>query len=185
MKNQNVRQLTSGAILIALATVLSVIPFIQMPLGGKLTPFSMVPIILFSLMYGAGKGLAVSFVYSLIQLALSIAGVLTWGLTPASLVGTIVLDYILAYSVLGVAGLFRRKGMIGIIGGVILACALRFACHFLSGAIIFDIWCEWNNAWIYSLCYNGLYMLPETVLTVVGAVLLFRVPQIKKLFIAE
>ncbi|MBR5011661.1 MAG: energy-coupled thiamine transporter ThiT, partial [Clostridia bacterium] len=54
-------------------------------------------------------------------------------------------------------------------------------CHFITGVFIFDIWCEWDNVWLYSLLYNGGYMLPELVLTTLGAAALFKLPQIKKI----
>lgn len=179
-KKKTIYKLTLSAIMIALSTVLSVIKVVQMPLGGSITLLSMLPMAMLVLMLGTKWGFGASFVYSLVQMALSFANVLSWGLTVTSLVATFLLDYILAYTVLGFSGVFRNKGYRGIVYGVALAVFLRFVCHFISGAVIFDIWCEWDSAWLYSLCYNGAYMLPELILTVIGAVLLFKVPQIKR-----
>jgi hypothetical protein len=109
------------------------------------------------------------------------SGLFGWGLTPAALVGAIMLDYILPFTFLGIAGIFRKKGYLGVCAGVIIAVALRFICHFLSGAIIFDIWCEWDSVWLYSLCYNGSFMLPELIFTVVGVAIIFAIPEINKL----
>lgn len=177
------RKLTTCAIMIALASVLSLIPIVKMPLGGTLTPLSMLPIVLLSILFGLKWGLSSAFLYSVIQLVFGITmdGVLGWGLTPLALCGTIFLDYIFAFTLLGFAGAFRQKGLLGNVLGIALVLVGRFACHFLSGGIIFDIWCEWSNAWLYSLCYNGAYMLPELVLTVIASVLLLRSDFAKKL----
>lgn len=174
-------RLALSAIFIALATVLSMYPKIEAPLGGGVTLFSMLPIIMISCLFGIKWGLGVSLAYGFIQMMLSFAEVCSWGLTPWVLVATFVFDYVLAYFVLGFAGIFRKMGYIGIILGTALVVTLRFLCHFGTGVFIFDIWCEWENVWLYSLCYNGAYMLPELVLTTIGAAVLFKLPQTKKL----
>lgn len=189
--NISVNKLTLSAIFVALATVLSLIKVIKMPLGGSVTLFSMLPIVLISCALGVKWGMAVSFVYSLIQLAFGITldGLFGWGLTPVMLIGTIMLDYILAFSVLGVAGIFAKKGNKGICFGIVLALALRFICHLISGCVIFkeleqfEIFGEIfvNRPFLYSLGYNGFYMLPEIVITVIGAVILLNLPQTKKI----
>ena len=181
MSKKYVYKLTLSAIFVALATVLSLIKVYKLPLGGAVTLLSMLPIVMLSVMLGVKWGLGAAFVYSLAQLFLDLGDVLTWGLTPASLVGTIFLDYIFAFTVLGLAGLFAKKGYLGICFGSVLVMVLRFLCHFVSGIIIFDIWCEWDSVWLYSLCYNGSFMLPELILTTVAAVILFRLPQVKKI----
>ena len=178
--------------MVALATVLSFLKIVQFPWGGAITVLSMLPIVVFALRYGVVKGLAVSFVYSLIQLGQGILmdGLLGWGLTPIALVSCIFLDYIGAFSVLCLAGLFGNKKFGGIIGGTILAMVLRFALHYLSGVLIFHSFGElWNgfstdSTWLYSLLYNGAYMLPETIFSTVGAVVLFKTPQMRKLLFA-
>ena len=110
-KKNYVKNLSISAVFVALATVLSLIKIWNMPLGGSVTLLSMLPIVMISCMMGLKWGMASSLVYSLIQLAFGIAldGILGWGLTPVMLIGTIMLDYILAFSVLGIAGIFRKK----------------------------------------------------------------------------
>ena len=189
MKNTKIRMLVEGAIMVALATALSFFKVVQFPWGGAITVLSMLPILVFAMRYGAVKGLAVSFVYSLIQLGQGILmdGLLGWGLTPIALVSCILLDYLLAFSVLCVAGVFGNKRLGGIIGGAVLALVLRFVCHYLSGVLIFHSFGElWegfstDNTWLYSLLYNGAYMLPETVFTTAGAVFLLKTPAVRKL----
>ena len=178
---KSIYRLTLSAIFIALSTVLSFIKIYETPLGGGVTLFSMLPVIMISCMFGVKWGMCVSFVYALGQMFISFGEVCSWGLTPIALVATFLIDYILAYFVLGFAGILRKKGYIGLILGIVLVLILRFICHFITGVFIFDIWCEWDNVWIYSLIYNGGYMLPELVLTTVGGALLFRLPQIKKI----
>jgi thiamine transporter len=124
--------------------------------------------------------MGIAFTYSVFQMLLSFGEVLSWGLTPLTLIATFLIDYILAYTVLGFAGLFYKKGYIGIVIGTALAVFLRFVCHYITGVFIFDIWCEWDNVWLYSLVYNGAYMLPEIILTTIGAAVIFKLPQIKK-----
>ena len=190
MSKKPVYKLTLSAVFVALATVLSFIKVVKMPLGGSVTLLSMLPIVMISAMLGLKWGIGSAFVYSLIQLFLGIAmdGLLGWGLTPVMLVGTILLDYIVAFTVLGIAGIFAKKGYAGICGGVALAIVFRFLSHFLSGFVIFKNLEQFeifgslftNRPVLYSLAYNGLYMLPELVITVVGAAILFKLPQIKK-----
>ncbi len=179
-QNRDVKNVTLCAIMIALGTVLSVIK-IDAPLGGGITLLSMVPIAFVSCMLGLGWGFGAAFVYSLVQLYLSFGDVLSWGLTTTAVVATFVFDYIAPYTLLGICGILRKKGAWGVVAGVALGAFLRFVCHFFTGVFIFDIWCEWDNVWIYSLCYNGAYMLPEIVLTSVGTALLCRSRAIKRL----
>ena len=177
--------------MVALGAVLSLVKVVQMPFGGSVTLLSMLPCAMVSVMLGLKWGLAASFVESVIQLAFGITmdGVLGWGLTPAMLIGTILLDYILAYTVIGLAGAFRSKGYVGICVGTGLAVFLRFVCHLISGAVIFAnleqfvaFGASWvGRPWLYSLCYNGAYMLPELVITMVAATILFRLPQIRRI----
>lgn len=188
MKNQekkvaksSVRNVTISAIFIALASVLSVIKIIRLPIGGSVTLLSMLPIIMISCMFGLRWGFGSAFVYSLIQLSLGLVNILSWGLTPASLIGTVLLDYILPFTGLGLVALFKNGSNLKRIIGVVVVMAFRFLCHFASGIIIFDIWCEWDNVWIYSLCYNGSYMLLELVITAISVSILFKMPQIRRL----
>lgn len=188
MKNSKILPLVEGAVLIALATVLSFIRVYHLPWGGSITLLSMLPIAMYSIKYGIKKGLAAAFVFSLIQFVQGITdGLFGWGLTPVMLIACIFLDYLLAYTVIGLAGLFRSKGLFGWIGGTALALFLRFVCHFGSGVVIWKSFGElWNgfstdNTWLYSLLYNGSYMLPEIVFTAIGACVLFKIPQIRKL----
>lgn len=184
--------LTEGAIMIALATVLSFIVIYHLPWGGSITLLSMLPICIYGIKYGMKRGLLVSFIFSVIQLFQGISeGLFGWGLTPAALIGCIFLDYIIAFSVIGLSGMFRNKGLVGWVGGIVVALLIRYLCHYLSGAIIFGscglLWEGFSteNIWLYSFLYNGSFMLPETVFTAIGAFILLKVPQTKKLLTIE
>lgn len=190
MSNSKTRKLVEGAAMVALATVLSYIRVFKLPWGGSITLLSMLPIFVYAIRWGVKDGLLVSFVYALVQFGQGVIdGLFGWGLTPVMLIACILIDYILAFTVLGLAGIFRSKKTAGYILGVIFATVLRFICHFVSGVVI---WRSYGKLWegfftensvVYSLLYNGAYMLPELVITLVGAIALFTLPQTKKLFL--
>ncbi|MCL2054916.1 MAG: energy-coupled thiamine transporter ThiT [Oscillospiraceae bacterium] len=177
------KKLVLSGIMLGMATVLSMIKVYSLPMGGSITLLSMLPVCLLSIKYGVKWGLFTAFTYCLIQIMLDLGSIMTWGLTAGMWLGCIVFDYLLAFTVLGLAGLFRNKGIAGITGGIFLTLALRFICHFAAGVIIWDVWMpdDWSNIWIYSLAYNGSYMLPELVFTLLGAAALFAAPQTRKL----
>jgi thiamine transporter len=173
--------------MLALAVVLSYVKIFTLPFDGSITLFSMLPICLISIKYGIGWGLGTAFCYAWFQILQG--GVFAWGLTPTMLIASLFLDYILAFTVLGLAGLFRKKGLLGMVLGIVMVCALRFLVHFVAGVVL---WAnleqfvafgkEWvNRPALYSICYNGIYMLPETVMTSIGAWLLLKIPQMKRI----
>ena len=189
-RQKRIRRLAECAILIALSTVLSFIKIWQMPLGGAVTFVSMLPVCVISVRHGLKWGLGSSLVYALIQLTFGITvdGVLGWGLSPVMLIGCMLFDYVIAFSVLGLAGIFRQKGEAGIYAGMSLAFFLRFVSHTLSGVVIFTNLDQWEilgkffseRPLLYSVCYNGLFMLPELLITLAAVIILMRVPYIRK-----
>lgn len=188
--NSKTRILVEGAVIAALACVLSCIKFKIMPWGGSITLLSMVPIVVYSIRRGVKWGIAASFVFSLFQFVQGISeGLFGWGITGVMLFGSIMLDYIVAYSVIGFGGMFRKKGFKGYVIGTVVACLLRFASHFFSGVIIWvsagKLWkgFETSNTWLYSLLYNGSYMLPELILTVAAVIILLKVPATRKIIL--
>lgn len=197
MKKNTTKMLVEGAMMLALAIVLSLLtPFQKiLPFGGSITLVSMLPICIFSIKYGVGKGLGVSFLFAVFQFAQGTIkdGLFGWGLTPGMLITCILLDYFLAYTVLGFAGFARKKGLAGWITGVVIALTMRFLCHFLSGVYVFGstgkIWEQLDfvaeNKYVYSLMYNGAYMLPEIILTVLVTVILFKIPQVRNILTSE
>ena len=176
--HQRVRALTEGAIFVALAFVLSFVKLYELPNGGSLTP-AMFPILFYAHRFGLGKGLTAGFVFGLLQLLFD--GAYAWGWQ------SMILDYLLAFTPLGLTGLFRGKAW-GIFPGTVIGCAGRFAVHYLSGVTIYRIIeptavpgiGTFDNAALYSLAYNGSYMLPNMLLALLLAGVLY-VP-LKKFF---
>jgi len=181
-KSFKIRRLCVTAVMIALATVLSLIKVYPLPLGGSVTLLSMFPIVLLALMYGTSWGLIGAFMYSVVQLILGITVDGLIGMCPTAfvLIGSIFFDYIIAFTVLGLAGLLREKGIVGCCLGVALALALRFVSHFVSGLIFFGIFTS-ANTWIHSLIYNGSYMLPEMIITVIATAIFLSSKAVRKL----
>ena len=174
------RVLVECALMVAIGTVLANIKIYELPNGGSITLFSMVPFILVSFRHGVKWGLFTGFVNSLLQMLLGFYAPPAPGLLP--LVGMILLDYVLAFSFLGLACVFAKpfkNKLVGVAVGSAAVCVLRFLCSFLSGVLVWGNLNEGLSAWTYSLGYNASYMLPETLITVVGAVLLIKAaPQI-------
>ena len=192
MKNSKLLPYVEGAIVIAMGAVLSMITIFKLPWGGSVTLLSMLPIVVYSNRYGIKQGLAVAFVFSLFQLFQGIGdGLFAWGLTPVMLIGCILLDYILAYTVIGLSGIFRKKGESGWICGTIMALLIRFICHFTSGVVIFHsagkLWEGFTteNTLLYSFIYNISYMLPEIAFTCIGTFVFFKAPAVKKIITAK
>lgn len=167
MREQNkIKMLAEGGVMIALSQILSYITFFQMPQGGKVTPGSMVPIILFALIWGGKPGIIASVAYGILQFLLGGA----FSLHPLS----ILLDYIVGFGVLGVAGFFS-KDYKGAIAGTIIAVCLRFISSFLSGWLVFGSYAPAGEApWLYSLVYNATYMVPELIITTVVIALIYK-----------
>ena len=175
------RRLTETAILIAMGTVLSLFK-IDLPFGGGVTACSMLPLVIISFRYGWKWGGFAGFVYSVLQLFLGLDNV-RYASSAVMAAGIILLDYILAYTVIGFASLFGGKPSNtrkALIFGIVVSFILRLACHYVTGAWI---WGEWmpeafmgmtmTSPWIYSFLYNGWYMLAEIVLTVCAAMAIY------------
>ena len=166
-----VRALCEGAILVALAFILSFVKLYELPNGGSLTP-AMFPILLYGLRWGLPRGLIAGFVFGLLQLIFD--GAYAWGWQ------SMLLDYLLAFTPLGLAGLFKGKAW-GIFPGTVLGCAARFVIHYISGVTIYRIieptavpgFGTFDNASLYSLVYNGSYMIPNMLLAMLLAGVLY------------
>lgn len=219
MTSQKTRRLTVSAIMLATATVLAavcaLIPFLHLPFGGGFTVASMLPVVLIAYMYGTKWGLFSAFTYSVIQILLDLmsgkSSLLLSYFLPTDenfmgfgvAIGILVLDYFVAYTLLGLGGIFRSKlpKVPAIVLGVVLALGLRYLVHIVSGYAFFGMWAEWFFtqdgfyaigkvildafsgqllALMYSIFYNGLYMIPEIVITAICASGIAWIPYIKK-----
>ena len=174
---------TEGAVIIALAFVIELICVwlnaisgvsALLVFGGTIT-VSMLPIAYYSYRRGIGWGVGVGFVYSLLQMMLG------FYIPPANkwwaVVLCVLLDYVLAFSVVGMANLFAKpfgkNRLAGYGVGAVSVCLIRFVCSFFSGVILWGSYApEGMNVWVYSLAYNASYMLPNAILTGIFAVII-------------
>ena len=176
MNRKKVLALCECAIIIALAVILDYLskfissffpnPWVN---GGGIT-IAMVPLIFISYRHGFLWGTITAFAYSLLQI------VMGWYAPPAatllSFVLCILLDYVVAFTVLGTAVFFAKllkRKIFGYAFGAFTVCMLRFVCSFLSGAILWGEYITWGfeNVWGYSFVYNISYMLPNAVLSAI------------------
>lgn len=163
------RALVEAALLVALATALSLFKLADLPYGGSVTLASMLPILLLSYRRGVAWGLGTGAVFALLQQLLGLNN-LSYFTTWQSVLAVILLDYFFAFTLIGIGGVFRRvtkKQSTALALGAILVCALRYLCHVISGATVWaGLSIPSGAALLYSLGYNATYMLPETVVLV-------------------
>lgn len=174
----NLRWLVEGALMIAIATVLNEFTkVIPMPFGGGVTICSMLPLVLVSFRFGWRRGLLTAGVFSVLQLIFGMDNV-AYATSAGMAAGIILLDYIVPYTVIGLAGAFKTEKLeTSYVLGIVVTFALRLLCHFITGWWIWDA--LWPNEFgmvapLYSLAYNGSYMLGEMVLSSIVAVLLCK-----------
>ncbi|MCL2426392.1 MAG: energy-coupled thiamine transporter ThiT [Oscillospiraceae bacterium] len=166
---ENLRALVESALLIAIGFVLSYITLFRMPQGGSVTPLSMLPILFIGIRHGVKWGLAGGFVYACLQMMQQFWPPPTG--TVAGYAAVVILDYILAFSVLGLSGLFKNKKY-GLAIAAPICLTLRFLCHFISGIIVWGVFAEDMPVWLFSLVYNGSYMGIEIAITTAISILL-------------
>ena len=207
------KRLTESAMLLAVAIVLEFFSkmFIpEMPFGGQVTLVSMLPVVLISYRHGVRWGLVSGVAYALIEMAIGAKtvaaafqpGYFGDGVMLLNALIMCILDYLVAFTVLGLGGIFRdrieNRGK-ALVCGSLVALGARYIAHIASGYILFSGWAEWFftqegfPAWgasvvsslspallglVYSIVYNGMYMIPEMILTAVAAALIARIPGI-------
>ena len=207
------KRLTESAMLLALAIVLELVSkaFIpEMPFGGQVTLVAMLPVVLISYRHGVKWGFVAGLCYALLEMALgakTVAAAFQPGYfgDSAMIFNAILmclLDYLVAYTMMGLGGIFRNKIKnpgVSLMCGSLVALGARYVAHILSGYILFSGWAEWFftqdgfPAWgaslvqslspnmlglVYSIVYNGFYMIPELILTAIASLLIARIPKI-------
>lgn len=183
-RRNNLIRLAECSVMLALAVVLSMIKVWEMPMGGSITLLSMLPICLVAVKYGSKGALPTAFLYSMIQLFMGIASgnVFVYCATASATVICVLFDYLVPFTVLGFSGIFRkRSGNPGTLFGIAFMIAIRFCCHYITGVVIWGQWAEDMSPYLYSLIYNGQYMLPECIFTLIGTGILLKVPQLKNM----
>ena len=213
MTQTKTRRLTESAMLLSVAIVLELIAklFIpELPFGGQITLVSMLPVVLISYRHGMKWGFIAAFTYALLEMALGaktvsaafLPGYFGDGRMIRSALLMCALDYVAAFTVLGLGGIFRDRIQSrpkALACGAVVALGARYVCHILSGYILFSGYAEWFftqdgfPAWgaklveslspavlgfTYSAVYNGMYMIPEMMLTAIAALVLGKIPQI-------
>ena len=168
---QKLRALCEGAIMVALAQVLSMLKLWELPQGGSVT-IGMLPIFLYCARWGFGPGMLASTAYAVLQLIFDSAFAYGW----QSIIG----DYLVAFAVLGVAGVFSRSKL-GFFWGTVAGCVARFLVHYVVGA---TVWAEYmpeqffgmtmTTPWFYSFLYNGSYMVIDMVICLIVGLLLWK-----------
>ncbi len=171
--NNKTRALAESAILIAFGVILSMVKLFDLPYGGSVTIASMFPVIVISYRWGLSYGLVSGMIFGVIQQLLGL-NTLSWVTTWQSILAVILLDYVVAFLVCGLGGIFRKpvKNQAAALAlGSILVCLLRYACHVVSGATVWaGISIPTAAALTYSFIYNATYMLPEMIITVLVAI---------------
>ncbi len=185
MKNKQLRCITEGAVLVALSLALS---YLKIPIGlafggfGGSIDLVMIPLIVFAVHRGLGWGLLAGLLFGTIKYFIGTHADISWI--------SIIFDYSVAYMFVGFAGVMRRPFSKGrgwaLPVGALIGCIFRFIIHYISGVTVYAQWMpeefmnmKMTSPAVYSLLYNGTYMLPNTILAVVLCILL--VPLMKKL----
>ena len=176
----SIRRMTEGAMMVALAQVLSYVKLAEAPNGGSITP-AMLPILFYAVRWGLRPGLLSGFLFGLLQMIFD--GAYAWGWQ------SMLLDYLVAFTPLGLAGLFKGKKW-GIFAGTVLGCLGRFLVHYISGVTIYKIIAPteflnrtFTSPSLYSIVYNGSYMLPNMLIALVLAAVLYQ--PLKRYILAE
>ena len=166
------RRLVLSAMLLAIATVLSMIKIVDMPYGGSVTLASMLPVVIIAYRFGTPWGLVSGFVYSIIQMLLGLKN-FSYVTGAASIIALALLDYLLAFTALGLGGIFRKKNgsqPAAFVAGSLLVALIRYLCHVISGATVWaGVSIPTAAALQYSAIYNATYMLPEMLVLVIIA----------------
>ena len=163
MNSKKLRSLCEGAVLLAVAQILSLLKLWEMPWGGSVT-LCMVPVILYAVRWGFGPGVLAGFVFGILQFVFDGGFAIGW----QSIIG----DYLLAFSALGFAGLLRGKRY-GAIVGTLAGGGVRFLVHYVVGATVWAAYMPEEffgmtmaSPWFYSALYNLAYMVPNIIITV-------------------
>jgi thiamine transporter len=147
----NTKMLAYGALAIAIAFVLSYIRVVRFPNGGSITVASMLPIFVFAYIAGPRAGIAVGLCYGMLQF-IQDAYFVHWA--------QFLLDYPIAFALLGLSGLFKERLYLGAVVGSLG----RFIAHFVSGIVFFAAYAGDQNVFLYSFLYNISYVLPDTLI---------------------
>ena len=171
-----IRAMVEGAIFVAIAELLGYLKIWHMPEGGSVS-LLMLPIVIYALRWGLGQGLLAGLALGILDFMLCGGIAIGW----QSIIG----DYVVALTALGLAGLGHKKGFPGIIFGSVLGCLGRFLSIWITGATLwgeymYDVYgLPMDNEFVYSFLYN-LPVLVSGVLTVLVCVILYNIKSTQK-----
>lgn len=179
-KMSKIAILVECALMIGIATVLSLISVQIFPFGGSTTAFSTLPIVLASIRHGGKWGLGTAIIYGLVQMFMGFQFVVTVPVpTVFYMILCALLDYVLAYALLGLAGPISNKlggSTKAIAASIAITGSLRFLCSFISGLLIWNQWQMYGwPVWLHSLVYNLTWCAPDVIIVIIAVVLLARV----------
>ncbi len=160
-----VRDVAEMGVAMALAAVLHLIKLWEMPQGGSITLGTMVPLFVLTLRRGPWVGALAGALYGILEGWVISGGRFFYH--PAQ----VILDYPLAFGLLGIAGFFPRYPAFG----VTLAAAARYLAHVISGAVFFASYAPPGQpVWLYSLVYNITFLGPDFALAIVLTLLVWE-----------
>lgn len=169
----NTLMLVEGGLVIAMAQILSMYVIYQMPQGGAVKAANLVPLLIYAYRWGGRAGMLTGLVYGIVHFIL--------GFKYSVHYLSIILDYLLAYGAIGIAGFFGGAGTVKAFFGAVYAALTRFAISAISGVVVFGAYApEGQSPWVYSLLYNATYMLPDLIINLVILAVLY-VPVMKGL----
>lgn len=164
----NTRCLSLAGVTVAMSFGLSYIKIFEMPQGGSITLFSLLPVMIFSYIYGTKKGVFVCLIYGVLQAIQD-----PWIIHPAQFL----LDYPVAFAAIGLSGAFanlksfNKLPQVAFLLGGILAGVIRFLSHVLSGVFAFaSTYAGDLDSWLYSLGYNSFVFIDLAIVLAVGMV---------------
>ncbi len=205
-RTEKTKRLTLSGVLIALGTVLSLLTVFKWPWGGSITVCSMLPLAVIGYTYGVKWGLLSGFVYGVLQALLGATMSQAFaGMNAGSTVAILCLDYLLAFSAVGLSGILKGKiknHAVAMVTGTVVAVLARYLVHTVSGYIFYASYADWffGEAFVndfsaaivaacspkilglvYSVIYNGCYMIPEVFITAIpAAVVITAIPPIRR-----
>lgn len=185
----NTRALVYGAVAVALSFALSYARLFKLPQGGSVTFASLLPLMIYCMMFGTRRGLLVCLVYGTLQALQD-----PYIIHPMQFL----LDYPLAFGLIGVSGIFVEKNLfknkiVGFVLGAVLAVGLRYACHVCSGVFAFadyfywdsELMSKYDSAAIYSLAYNSFALLDMAIAIVAGSLMLLSKSFVNQMTLAS
>ena len=185
----NTRALVYGAVAVALSFALSYARLFKLPQGGSVTFASLLPLMIYCMMFGTRRGLLVCLVYGTLQALQD-----PYIIHPMQFL----LDYPLAFGLIGVSGIFVEKKLfknkiVGFVLGAVLAVGLRYACHVCSGVFAFadyfywdsELMSKYDSAAVYSLAYNSFALVDMAIAIVAGSLMLLSKSFVNQMTLAS